>query len=146
VSRHKTRPPLVAMLVESGIYQVGLGVYFVFARPSLLPEDARFMRASRADLLNAAPALESWLHWVFVVLGGQMAGAGILLVLLAQSLRETRRAPAVIHSPARGSRDGDSRLDERGELRNWIRLPWGAPRARRAVGDCALRLFWKPGA
>ena len=74
-----------AALAACGAYQIALGAYFVLFRPSLLPEDLRFLGTSETAIEAAAPAVETWLDWVFIVMGGQMAGVGTLLLLLAGS-------------------------------------------------------------
>jgi hypothetical protein len=61
------------------LYQLALGLYFIFLRPGLLPEDVRFAGASLDRLNAAAPRIELWLQWVFTVLGGQMAAVGLLV-------------------------------------------------------------------
>ncbi|MEO6745282.1 MAG: hypothetical protein ABIN08_12430 [Caldimonas sp.] len=66
-----------------GVWQVGLGIYFVVLRPALLPEDLRYMGADLVTLQAAAPALVDWLRKVFTVMGGFMAGAGVLTTYLA---------------------------------------------------------------
>ncbi len=71
------------MLTACGIWLVGLGVYFIFLRPPLLPEDPRFMGTSLEQIRIAVPGLEAWLKKVFTVMGGFMAGAGVLTVLVA---------------------------------------------------------------
>jgi hypothetical protein len=58
-------------------------------RPPLLPEDLRFLGSGREALKAIAPRLEPWLHWVFTVLGGQMAAVGALT--LAAAIRLFRR-------------------------------------------------------
>lgn len=69
---------------------IGLGLYFVFLRPALLPEDLRFLGASLRELRSAAPELESWLHHVFAVMGGFMMAAGILTIYVTRSLSRGR--------------------------------------------------------
>ena len=54
--------------------------YFIALRPALLPEDVRFLELGVASLHAGVPQLETWLHLVFVVLGGQMAAVGVLVV------------------------------------------------------------------
>ena len=71
------------MLTACGVWLVGLGLYFMFLRPSLLPEDPRFMGATLAQIQAAVPGLEGWLKRVFTVMGGFMAGAGVLTVFVA---------------------------------------------------------------
>ena len=63
-----------------GLYQVAVGLYFIALRPALLPEDLRFLAADAAGLRAGLPRLEIWLHLVFIVLGGQMAAVGVLLI------------------------------------------------------------------
>ena len=62
---------------------MGLGFYFVVLRPPLLPEDTRFMGTTLEQMQAAAPGLERWLNHVFAVMGGFMAGAGVLTVFVA---------------------------------------------------------------
>ena len=71
------------MLVLCGVWLVVLGTYFIGWRPPLLPEDARFMNTTREDIRSALPGLERWLQHVFTVMGGFMAGAGVLTVFVA---------------------------------------------------------------
>ncbi|MDQ3189568.1 MAG: hypothetical protein M3Q28_11815 [Pseudomonadota bacterium] len=62
---------------------MGLGLYFIVLRPPLLPEDPRFMGTTLVQLRAAVPGLEGWLKKVFTVMGGFMAGAGVLTVFVA---------------------------------------------------------------
>jgi hypothetical protein len=66
-----------------GIWMVGLGLYFMFLRPPLLPEDYQYMGVSPSDLRSVLPGLESWTRHVFTVMGGFMIGAGILTMLVS---------------------------------------------------------------
>ena len=66
-----------------GIWMLGLGVYFLFLRPALLPEDPRFMGSSIENLLATAPGLLRWLDHVFNVMGGFMVATGALTLLVA---------------------------------------------------------------
>lgn len=66
-----------------GVWLVGLGLYFVFVRPALLPEDLRYMGADADALQAAVPGLTAWLGKVFTVMGGFMAGTGVLVLHLA---------------------------------------------------------------
>ena len=83
----QTSTPRLAMglLTALGVWLVALGAYFVFVRPALLPEDPRFIGAPLARLREAAPGLEAWLRIVFTVMGGFMAGTGVLTVFLARA-------------------------------------------------------------
>ncbi len=73
------------MLLGCGLWLVALGLYFIFVRPPLLPEDTRFMGSSLADVRSAVPGLEGWLRRVFTVMGGFIAGAGVLTVFVARA-------------------------------------------------------------
>ena len=75
-----------ALLGAWGLYQVVAGFYFIFVRPSLLPEDLRAAATTLEAVRTAAPLLEAWLNWVFAVLGGQMAASGVLLLGAAVSV------------------------------------------------------------
>lgn len=79
--------PRVAMwlFTACGLWLVALGAYFVFVRPALLPEDPRFIGVSLQRLREVVPGLEAWLRIVFTVMGGFMAGAGVLTVFLARA-------------------------------------------------------------
>lgn len=55
-----------------------LGLYFVFLRPPLLPEDPRFMGTSIAQIQMSVPGLLIWLRRVFWVMGGYIFATGLL--------------------------------------------------------------------
>jgi hypothetical protein len=76
-------PPAGWIFLACGIWLVGLGVYFIFLRPPLLPEDPRFMGATAAQIHFAIPGLAAWLNRVFTVMGGFMASAGTLTIFAA---------------------------------------------------------------
>ena len=83
----KTQPVSTWMLAGCGIWLIALGLYFAVLRPPLLPEDPRFMGTTLAQIRADVPGLENWLKRVFTVMGGFMAGAGVLTVLLATTMR-----------------------------------------------------------
>jgi hypothetical protein len=56
-------------------------LYFIFGRPALLPEDLRYMGVDVQVLHVAAPRLNDWLAKVFTVMGGFMAGVGVIVNL-----------------------------------------------------------------
>ena len=76
------------LFIACGLWLVALGLYFVFLRAAFLPEDLRYIGVSLGQL-QSMPGLERWLHRVFTVTGGFMAGAGMLTILAA------RQAPLV---------------------------------------------------
>lgn len=71
------------LIASCGVWLVCLGLYFIFLRPSLLPEDTRFIGSSLAQVRASLPDLEGWLQRVFTVMGGFIAGTGVLTVFLA---------------------------------------------------------------
>ena len=79
-----------------GVYQGAIGLYFIALRPAMLPEDLRFLETSMTRLHAGLPRLETWLRLVFVVLGGQMAAVGVLVV--GSSLR-------IFHAQVRNQRE-----------------------------------------
>lgn len=76
-----------ALIGTWGVYQVVAGLYFVFIRPSLLPEDLRAAATTLDVVRAAAPRVEGWLQLVFTVLGGQMAAVGVLMIGAAMRVR-----------------------------------------------------------
>ena len=79
----RTRRTSTWLILSCGVWLMALGLYFMVLRPPLLPEDPRFMGTTLEQLRLAAPGLEGWLQKVFTVMGGFMAGAGVLTVLMA---------------------------------------------------------------
>ena len=78
-------PPSSILLVAQGIILMGLGLYFVFIRPALLPEDPRFMGTTLAEIQATMPGLLTWLRRVFWVMGGFMFTSGLLITYIAVS-------------------------------------------------------------
>lgn len=73
------------LLTFCGISLVGIGGFFILARPPLLPEDARFMGSTTEEILASLPRLSSWLRHVFWVLGGYIATTGVLVLYVANT-------------------------------------------------------------
>lgn len=71
------------IFVGCGIWLLGLGGYFVFVRPPLLPEDLRLLGMSAVQVEALLPHLAEWLRKVFTVLGGFIAGCGVLTLFVA---------------------------------------------------------------
>jgi len=84
------RGPAEWLVVLCGVWCLGLGLYFIFLRPPLLPEDARYMGADLQSLQAAAPRLATWLGKVFTVMGGFMAGTGVLITYFGWKVLATR--------------------------------------------------------
>jgi hypothetical protein len=87
----KPRPSIsMFVFIACGIWLIGLGLYFMFLRPPLLPEDLRYMGTSAGEIPSALPGLERWTHRVFTVMGGFMTGAGVLTILVATRANAVR--------------------------------------------------------
>ena len=71
------------LLAGCGMWLIALGLYFAVLRPPLLPEDPRFMGTTLAQIRAGVPRLETWLSRMFIVMGGFMAGAGVLTLFVA---------------------------------------------------------------
>ena len=70
---------------------MSLGLYFVFIRPPLLPEDLRFMGTSLVEIQSSLPGLLTWLQRVFWVMGGFMFTTGLLATYIAVTLFQDLR-------------------------------------------------------
>ena len=80
----------LSLLAGCGLFQVGMGLYFIAMRPAMLVEDERFTGASFEAITQVAPSIPLWLDRVFMVLGGHAVAAGLLIVLVViQSWRRT---------------------------------------------------------
>ena len=85
------RAPLSATIVGGcGLVLAGIGVYFCWLRPALLPEDARYLGATLEELSTVAPGIGRWLDRVFWVLGGYIVATGVLTVYLAATALRAR--------------------------------------------------------
>lgn len=93
----KFKPYSSTVLALAGIILMGLGLYFVFLRPPLLPEDPRYMGTTLADIQTTLPGLLTWLRRVFWVMGGYMFATGLLTGYVAlTSFRSRAKGAAVI--------------------------------------------------
>ena len=73
------------VLALGGVILMAIGLYFIFLRPPLLAEDARYMDTTLAEIQAAAPGLVRWLQKVFWVMGGYIFTVGLLTVYIALS-------------------------------------------------------------
>jgi len=64
------------------IILIGMGLYFVLLRPTLLPEDIRYIGMSLEEIRIAVPGLLIWLEKVFWVMGGYILTSGLLTFYL----------------------------------------------------------------
>ena len=86
-----------------GVVLAGIGIFFILARPALLPEDLLFLQQHADDIDAAVPRLRGWLRLVFVVLGGHATAAGILTVFLAATSVRHNDVTAVVALGVAGS-------------------------------------------
>jgi hypothetical protein len=86
------------LLAISGVMLIGVGCYFLFIRPALLPEDIRYMRLTPAELESIGPRLAVWLNHVFSVMGGYVTATGVLALTLAATAFRQRCTWAVAGS------------------------------------------------
>jgi hypothetical protein len=81
------------LLAAAAIMLIGTGLYFLFLRPALLPEDIRYMGLSAAQLDGVRDPLAGWLTHVFRVMGGYVLATGVLAITLAlTSYREHHKS------------------------------------------------------
>lgn len=73
------------LLAASGILLVSVGIYFLFLRPPLLPEDIQYMSLTQPELQSIGLRLTWWLTQVFRVMGGYVAATGVLALTLAST-------------------------------------------------------------
>jgi hypothetical protein len=72
-----------SLLLALGIFTIGTGLYFVFVRPSLLPEDVVF---TGIDPNVLPPQFLKWIGIVFATWGGSTTGFGLTLSGLGAAL------------------------------------------------------------
>ena len=95
-------PPFELVFIVCGVWLIGLGLYFIFLRPALLPEDLRYIGVTLREIQSAVPGLEHWMHRVFAVMGGFMVGAGILLIHVMTGGLDTPKKRALITTTLAG--------------------------------------------
>ena len=92
-----------ALILICGVWMIALGAYFILLRPALLPEDVRYAHVTLDQLAIVAPRMAEWLRHVFAVMGGFMAAAGILALLVATTAPATRASATVLGLAGLGS-------------------------------------------
>ena len=92
----KLKPYSASFLTLGGFLLAGIGIYFVFLRPPLLPEDSKYIGLSLSAIQNNIPGLLVWLQKVFWVMGGYIFTTGLLTMYVAQTSFRTRTKGALI--------------------------------------------------
>jgi hypothetical protein len=80
----------LALLIE-GLILAGMGSYFIFLRPALLPEDFNYIGINPIEMSKHVPGITRWLNKVFSVLGGYITATGLLIANLG-FLKDQRRS------------------------------------------------------
>jgi len=70
-------------LAVAGLLLAGMGLYFIFIRPALLPEDLHYIGADLQNVNDNIPGLTNWLQKVFWVMGGYIFTTGLLTVFIS---------------------------------------------------------------
>ena len=112
IGRHEPTLPLSSLALAGGSIAVtGLGLYFAFVRPPLLPVDLRYLNRSLAQIEVAAPAMTTWLRHVFWVVGGYVFATGVLTLYVAHTTYRARaRGAAVVVTVAGAASVGSMAL------------------------------------
>jgi hypothetical membrane protein len=92
----KLKPYSASFLTLAGFLLAGMGIYFIFFRPALLPEDLRYINTSQAVIQNNFPDLSGWLQKVFWVMGCYIFTTGLLTMCVAQTSFRMRTKGAFI--------------------------------------------------
>jgi hypothetical protein len=79
------KPYSSTILSLAGILLAGMGLFFIFLRPALLPEDLRYMGLTGSQVNEDIPGLANWLQKVFWVMGGYIFSSGVLTVFISQT-------------------------------------------------------------
>lgn len=84
------------LLALSGLLLVGMGSFFMFIRPPLLPEDLVYMQSTNQNVIDNLPGLINWLEKVFWVMGGYIFTTGVLTVYISLSSFRARQRGAFV--------------------------------------------------
>ena len=92
----KLKPYSASCLTLGGLLLAGMGLYFIFLRPPLLPEDLQYLNTTLSVVQNNIFNLSIWLQKVFWVMGGYIFTTGLLTMYVAQTSYRTRTRGAFI--------------------------------------------------
>ena len=73
------KPYSANLLASSGGILIFIGLYFIFLRPAILPEDLSYIGSSLQNIKSNVPGLLPWLQKVFWVMGGYIFSTGLLI-------------------------------------------------------------------
>lgn len=83
IHNHYLKSYSSSLLCFAGIILVFTGLYFIFLRPELLPEDLNYIGSTKGNIQLHLPGLSKWLQKVFWVLGGYIFTTGFLIAFIA---------------------------------------------------------------
>ena len=86
----KLKPYSASILAFGGFLLLAMGVYFIFIRPPLLPEDLRYMKITSPMEQDKMQGLQMWLRKVFWVMGSYIFTTGLLTIFIAFTSFRTR--------------------------------------------------------
>ncbi len=86
----KLKPYSSSLLAFGGFLLCAMGMYFVFIRPALLPEDYKYIGTISSAANETIPQLSDWLQKVFWVMGSYIFTTGLLTVYIALTSFRTR--------------------------------------------------------
>jgi hypothetical protein len=86
----KLKPYSASILAFGGFLLWAMGVYFIFIRPPLLPEDLRYMKIILPMEQDKMQGLQIWLKKVFWVMGCYIFTTGLLTIFIAFTSFRTR--------------------------------------------------------
>lgn len=92
----KLKPYSVSFLVSGGLFLVARGIYFIFLRPPILPEDYRYIGTTFSAIQENIPKLSVWLQKIFWVMGSYIITSGLLIIYIALTSFRTRTKGAFI--------------------------------------------------
>ncbi len=92
----KVKPYAALSLTLGGLLLVVMGIFFIFLRAPLLPEDSRYIGTSLSEIENKIPGLSAWLQKVFWVMGCYVLTTGLFTVYIAQASFRTREYGAFV--------------------------------------------------
>ena len=90
------KPYSSIVLALAGLFLAGIGLYFIFIRPPLLPEDLSYMGTTLQNTKANIPGLLNWLQKVFWVMGGYIFTTGLLTLFISYTSFRTRMNGAFI--------------------------------------------------
>jgi hypothetical protein len=127
------------ILAAAGLAVTGVGLYFIFLRPPLLPEDLRYLALPAAQLDIVKPRLSVWLTHVFTVLGGYAVATGVLTVTLAATSFRARSRGAAVGAAIGGAASIGLMAAVNFSIASdfkWVLLGMAL------LWECSLGLFW----